>query len=460
MSLTKVTYSMIQGACSNVLDFGADPTGVADSSSAIQAALDLAGRIYIPAGTYLCATTLVVKNNSLVFGDGNSTAGARSVINYTGTSDAIQINNPINSSTAAFITLMDFCVSSSNSTTLKAGIADTGSTFLHLERVTVTGNWAGVIFDQTEVASIKSCNFESQGVVGLWLVNGNAHNASANQYYTNQISVENCQFNRTATNSTFAIIDDGGADHEFKNNNFNGFGTWMRLASQTNTKITNNEFEGAADPQPIAFWDTTAVNSQSVAAGTTCTFDTNIFGVTSSQNAIAILGGGNTQNTINLIGNAFADQTLVSVKNSNLLNALNLIGNYPNTKNLRETTAPPLLLDYLAGDWTPTNGEVTITVNSAKYVKIGRQVTVSFDLTWPSTANSSVTYIDGLPFGIATSSHCSGAIGSSTGANAQNLFADPSAQVVYIKKAANTSATNADISGYTIKGSITYITGQ
>jgi polygalacturonase len=42
MSLTKVTYSMIQGTPANVLDFGADPTGSADSTTAIQAALDAA----------------------------------------------------------------------------------------------------------------------------------------------------------------------------------------------------------------------------------------------------------------------------------------------------------------------------------------------------------------------------------------------------------------------------------
>lgn len=70
MNLTKVTYSMIQGAANNVLDFGADPTGVSDSSAAIQAALDLGGAIYIPAGTYRILTTLVFKGDSEIFGDG------------------------------------------------------------------------------------------------------------------------------------------------------------------------------------------------------------------------------------------------------------------------------------------------------------------------------------------------------------------------------------------------------
>lgn len=40
MALTKATYSMIDGASVNVLDYGADPTGTADSTAAIQAAVD------------------------------------------------------------------------------------------------------------------------------------------------------------------------------------------------------------------------------------------------------------------------------------------------------------------------------------------------------------------------------------------------------------------------------------
>lgn len=57
MSLTKATYSMISGAFVNVLDYGADPTGVADSQPACQAAIDACraaggGTVYFPRGTY------------------------------------------------------------------------------------------------------------------------------------------------------------------------------------------------------------------------------------------------------------------------------------------------------------------------------------------------------------------------------------------------------------------------
>jgi hypothetical protein len=52
MSLTKVSYSMIQGAAYNVLDFGADPTGVASSLAAFNAAVANGGTVYVPSGTY------------------------------------------------------------------------------------------------------------------------------------------------------------------------------------------------------------------------------------------------------------------------------------------------------------------------------------------------------------------------------------------------------------------------
>lgn len=62
MGLTKVTYSMIDGAVVNVLDFGADSTGTDDSTAAIQAAITAAGdgTLYFPAGEYKVTSTLIV----------------------------------------------------------------------------------------------------------------------------------------------------------------------------------------------------------------------------------------------------------------------------------------------------------------------------------------------------------------------------------------------------------------
>lgn len=79
MSLTKATNRMISGARVNVLDFGADPTGVADSTSAFNSAIEhLAdsgnggGDVYVPRGTYNVGDLKIARRNIMLIGDGTS----------------------------------------------------------------------------------------------------------------------------------------------------------------------------------------------------------------------------------------------------------------------------------------------------------------------------------------------------------------------------------------------------
>lgn len=81
MSLTKVSYSMIEAAPVNVRDFGAVGDGVADDTFALQSALDAVfsnngGTLRIPAGTYKITADLVPQINGTtsrffrIIGDG------------------------------------------------------------------------------------------------------------------------------------------------------------------------------------------------------------------------------------------------------------------------------------------------------------------------------------------------------------------------------------------------------
>jgi hypothetical protein len=74
MSLTKVSFSMIEGAPFNVLDYGADPTGSADSTAAIIAAVAAGGSdcaIYFPTGTYKVTSQILISNDRVhIYGDG------------------------------------------------------------------------------------------------------------------------------------------------------------------------------------------------------------------------------------------------------------------------------------------------------------------------------------------------------------------------------------------------------
>lgn len=80
MALTKVTYAMIDGAPINVLDFNADPTGLTDSTTAIQNAVDAAdaqngGIVFFPIGTYL-TQEIVLPANVLIEGNGSTIKAA------------------------------------------------------------------------------------------------------------------------------------------------------------------------------------------------------------------------------------------------------------------------------------------------------------------------------------------------------------------------------------------------
>jgi hypothetical protein len=90
MALTKVSYSMITGASTNVLDFGADPTGATDSTAAFTAAKTVAlatnKTIYIPAGTYKGSIAIASgETNLAIIGENRETTIIEAKDNSTAT---------------------------------------------------------------------------------------------------------------------------------------------------------------------------------------------------------------------------------------------------------------------------------------------------------------------------------------------------------------------------------------
>lgn len=83
MSLTKVTYSMITSAPANVLDYGADPTGVADSTTAFVAAVADNLEVWVPEGTYRVTAPIQLRPGQHVFGSNGGQFNDSSVITNT-----------------------------------------------------------------------------------------------------------------------------------------------------------------------------------------------------------------------------------------------------------------------------------------------------------------------------------------------------------------------------------------
>jgi hypothetical protein len=120
----------------NVLRYGADPTGTADSTAAIQAAIDTAeaanvinyaggGRVHIPAGTYWIASTLNLGRNKLcqIVGDGQLITS----LSYTGSGVAIDLAGTTSGDNQSFY-MADLQISNdaSKGTMLGDGTGTTG----------------------------------------------------------------------------------------------------------------------------------------------------------------------------------------------------------------------------------------------------------------------------------------------------------------------------------------------
>ena len=136
---------------------------------------------------------------------------------------------------------------------------------------------------------------------------------------------------------------------------------------------------------------------------------TDYVGTVTSVSGTGTVNGITLTGTVTSTGNLTLGGTL-----SNVSLATQVTGNLPVT-NLNSGTsasattfwcgngtwATPASATYAEGTWTPADGSgasLSFTVQDAKYVKIGRLVTVSAYITYPTTSNTSTATISGLPF--------------------------------------------------------------
>jgi hypothetical protein len=123
------------------------------------------------------------------------------------------------------------------------------------------------------------------------------------------------------------------------------------------------------------------------------------------------------------------------------------------------TGAANKLDDVETGNWTPADGSgagLSLSINAASYIKIGKFVMISFDISWPSTSTTNGSSMSGLPFTVANTGAGALSIGYDTmftvgGANKWWIGAGSSSAYSF-------GRTNADMSGGRMIGSGVYIT--
>lgn len=99
----QVSAALLSGAHNVVVAYGADNTGLTETSAAIQAAIDDVeaaggGTVYLPKGVYLISTTLVINSNTVLVGDSRGHEGdteGGSLLQWNGAinGNILRINN-------------------------------------------------------------------------------------------------------------------------------------------------------------------------------------------------------------------------------------------------------------------------------------------------------------------------------------------------------------------------------
>lgn len=186
MALTKATHAMIKGAYSNVLDYGADPTGVADATTAIQAAINSGKPVYIPKGAYLVDPDvgLVVANGTVIFGDGKADSILVAKPNGGTTAELVAytkgsvIKRSFNPSAAnayvSYVELRDFAVvlnhpaASVTTTDIQIGID-----LRNITRSLVENVWVGNDTPTGQTVYVKAGTTGGYGSQGYGIVCGN-----------------------------------------------------------------------------------------------------------------------------------------------------------------------------------------------------------------------------------------------------------------------------------------------
>ena len=122
-------------------------------------------------------------------------------------------------------------------------------------------------------------------------------------------------------------------------------------------------------------------------------------------------------------------------------------------------TTNSTLNDYEYGTVTVTDASgagLTFTNSTGYYTKVGRLVTFSFDLNYPSTANSSQAKI-ALPFTGATAGPAgSGAVGYCNYSGGVTAYFGATTYITFYPIGGGSSLTNANLSGKEINVVFTY----
>jgi hypothetical protein len=266
MALTEAHNRMIFGAPANVKDFGAVGNGTTDDSAAIQLALDQAGRVYLPAGTYRIDTSLRIKSSTHFFGDGVEASilkegGNDAAVTLTTLNTSILINQAYQDNAASgndsmivenigFHGKRSTAVADGAVTSTNKGIG--GIYFKYASRSQIKNcyfkdGWSGFVFDgtRTGITNLDQNRIENCTVFNAdsWNTNGNTGTPRGMSIATDYTMLTDNAVNASATGYYIGasnVILDGCEAHDW--NYDNGFYCLAPQLKMTNCTANGNSF--------------------------------------------------------------------------------------------------------------------------------------------------------------------------------------------------------------------------
>jgi hypothetical protein len=255
MSLTKVSYSMVNGAPVNILDFGASPSASASANAAaIQAAVNSisttgagagpGGLLYIPAGVYDINAAISLPYGVSIKGDGGTASIIRCYdcdgINFIKTVEDNDMQ------TVEDIGLQRMSGTNRNGIFAGSGTYPTSQNDgFYINRVKITGFNVGIYFENAWQSVITNCLITNVNKA-VWLAD-----------HAVLITVANNQFVREAGGAGSASIvgvELSGFDLEaieIRNNFIYGFATAIKMSDPWSALIMSNTILTASSPGSI-----------------------------------------------------------------------------------------------------------------------------------------------------------------------------------------------------------------
>lgn len=361
MGLTKVSFSMVDGAATSVLDYGADPTGASASDAAIQAALNASDDVYLAPGTFKITAPFTVASNKRLWGAGNGST----ILDITADTICLRV-------TGSGVRLGYFSVTVSSGTHTVSGIevgdGVTPAGRCVIDSVSVDGaGLHGFEIRSGNLGNIHNCNASNCG--------GNGLNFGIESIDTNSWTMDG--YNEFSNNTLDGVhISGNNTANSSRAHQLNG------IVSQNNGRYGVYVNSGQS-----------IINAYCEASGT-ADFYIDTYGVgnqvSTTNGVVTDNGSGNLIVNYNVQGDYSRQIAVNGVK-------FNAAAGY-------HTTDPNTLDQYDETTYTPTLTGFTLTgtasATSAHCVKIGRFVTGQITLTPSGGTIASVagtSYLD-LPF--------------------------------------------------------------